>query len=151
MPFTLNQTTPIGIKGSDASGYNQNNRDGLIDPSSTALIYGGTALKITGSSSAITLYDKADATDNIAGFARYTKTPSNILGPNVAVSVAYAGSFMWMEAGATIVAGVDLEIVASGDKVITSAGTNTIIGSAETGGVNGDLILVYIKDSVIPA
>ncbi len=51
-----------------------------------------------------------------------------------------------MEAGAAISAGSNVEIVASVDKVITSAGTNTVIGIAMNKAIaDGDLIEVKIK------
>ena len=65
------------------------------------------------------------------------------------VTVLVDGSTMVMEVGATAVAAGDqLEIVATGDLVIPSLGTNTIIGIALAGGATGALIPVRIKISV---
>jgi hypothetical protein len=142
--FTLNQAFPTAIKGSDVTGYNQNNIDGIINPASTSTIYGGTALKIVGSSGGVTMYDKAATTDAIAGFARYNRI-NNTYFPGSTVSVAYDLSFMYMEASGTIAAGAEVEIVASGDTIVTSGGTNTVVGIARTAAVSGSIIPVEIK------
>jgi hypothetical protein len=55
---------------------------------------------------------------------------------------------MVMEVGATAVtAGNKLEIVATGDLVIPSLGTNKVIGIALAGGATGSLIPVRIQVS----
>lgn len=143
--FSLNQTTPLAIKGTDVSGYNQNTKDGLIEYSSDKLIYGATALVITSSVSGITIYDKAVATDPIAGFARFNKI-SNIFPASTPVSIAYNGSFMYMEAGDIIDAGSPLEIDPTGDLVIPFATPgNTIIGIAQADAALGDIVPVLIE------
>ena len=152
VPYTLNQTTPLAIKGQPSSGYTLNTQEGAINPASTATILGGTAVKINGSAGGQSLLEKAATTDLIDGFVKFDPTYNGgayavMAGKQVTVLVD--GSTMVMEVGATAVAAGDqLEIVATGDLVIPSLGTNTIIGIALAGGATGALIPVRIKISV---
>jgi hypothetical protein len=154
--YSLNQTGPLAIKGMPASGYTLSTLEGAISPSSSSVVVGGTALKITGSAGGEPLFDKAAATDAIIGFAKFD--PINNFGTAGAragkqVTVLVEGSTMVMEVGATAVsAGDKVEIVATGDLVIPSLGTNTIVGTALIGGATGSLIPVAIKiETPIPA
>ncbi len=147
--YTLNQATPLSIKGQPSSGYTLDTQEGAIDPASTSTIVGGTAVKISGNAGGQSLFDKAAATDLIAGFVKYDPTYNGGAYATMAgkqVTVLVNGSVMVMEVGATAVtAGDKLEIVASGDLVIPNAGTNKIIGIALIGGATGDLIPVRIE------
>ncbi len=155
--YTLNQATPLAIKGQPSSGYTLNTQEAAISPSSTSTIVGGTAVKISGSAAGQSLVDKAAAGDLINGFVKFDPTYNGgayavMAGKQVTLLVD--GSVMVMEVGATAVtAGDELEIVATGDLVIPSLGTNTIIGIALAGGATGVLIPVRIKVSVpyVPA
>lgn len=150
--YSLNQSTPLAIKGQNASGYTLSTQEGAINPSTSSTILGGTAVKIVGSAGGQSLFDKAAANDLINGFVKYDPTynggaASVMAGKQVTVMVD--GSTMIMEVGASAVtAGNELEIVATGDLVIPSAGTNTIIGIALASGATGALIPVRIKISV---
>ena len=144
--YTLNQATPLPIKGSPATGYNLNTDEGVVDPASVSSIYGATALKVVGQAGGQPLLDKAAANDLIFGFAKYNpvKNTGAMNGENI--TVFKNGSEVIMEVGATaVVAGNLLEIVATGDLVIPSAGTNKIIGTAKIGGATGALIPVVVN------
>jgi len=147
--YSLNQAHPLAIKGSPASGYTLSTQEGAILTTSTAIIVGGTALKIVGQAGGQSLFDKAAATDEIIGFAKFDiinnfGTAGEKAGKQVTALVD--GSTMIMEVGTTaVVAGDKVEIVATGDLVIPSAGTNTIVGTALIGGATGSLIPVRIK------
>lgn len=150
--YSLNQATPLAIKGQPSSGYTLNTNEGAIDPASTSTIVGGTAVKIVGSAGNQPLFDKAAADDKIFGFVKFDPTYNGgayavMAGKQVTVLVN--GSVMVMEVGASAVtAGDDVEIVASGDLIIPSAGTNTIVGTALASGSTGNLIPVEINISV---
>lgn len=144
--YSLNQATPLAIKGMPASGYTLSTMEGAISTDSVAEIYGGTALKIVGQAGGQSLFDKADATDEIIGFCKYN--PINNFGSLAGQQVTSLvnESVMIMEVGATpVVAGNKLEIVATGDLVIPSLGVNKVIGTALIGGATGDLIPVKIR------
>lgn len=146
--YSLNQATPLAIKGQPSSGYTLNTIEGAIDPASTSNIVGGTAVKIVGSAGGQPLFDKAAASDKIIGFVKFDPTyngglPAVMAGKQVTVLVS--GSVMVMEVGATAVtANNNLEIVANGDLVIPQAGGETIIGTALASGTTGTLIPVLI-------
>lgn len=148
--YSLNQTTPLAIKGMPASGYTLNTQEAAITPTSTSVIREATAVKITGSAAGQSLVNKAAATDLIDGFVKFDPTwKTGGPTPGQQITLLVDGSTMVMEVGATAVAaGDELEIVASGDLVIPSAGTNTIIGIALASGATGALIPVRIKVSV---
>lgn len=149
--YTLNQATPLAIKGQPSSGYTLNTNEGAINPSSTSAIVGGTAVKIVGSAGNQPLFDKAAADDAIFGFVKFDPTYNGgayavMAGKQVTVLVN--GSVMVMEVGASAVtAGDSVEIVATGDLVIPSAGTNKIVGTALASGATGVLIPVEINIS----
>ncbi len=145
MAFQLNQPFAAPLKGQIVNGSNPNRVSCIIDPASVAAFNGGTAVKITGSSQDITYVDKAAATDRIYGFISYSPV-NNTFAAKDRVEVALNTIVMNMEAGAAIVAGAPLEIVAAGDKVITAAGTNKIIGMALTAAAaSGGIIQVQIS------
>ena len=147
--YSLNQTGPLAIKGMPASGYTLSTQEGAILTTSTAIIVGGTALKISGNAGGQSLFEKAAATDEIIGFAKFDPIDNSGVGGARAgkqITALVEGSTMVMEVGATAVdAGDKVEIVATGDLVIPSAGTNKIVGTALIGGATGDLIPVRIK------
>jgi hypothetical protein len=65
------------------------------------------------------------------------------------LEIAMAGSVMYMEAGAAIARGANVEVESTGDKVITAAGTNPSVGWAyDKAATDGDLIRVFIKDAI---
>jgi hypothetical protein len=149
--YSLNQATPLAIKGQPSSGYTLSTLEAAINPSTSSTIVGGTALKIIGSAGNQPLVDKAAATDLIVGFLKFNPVYNGgdatvMAGDQVTMLVN--GSTMVMEVGATaITAGNKLEIVATGDLVIPSLGTNKVIGTALASGVTGDLIPVRIQIS----
>lgn len=149
--YSLNQATPLAIKGQPSSGYTLNTIEGAINPSSTSTIVGGTAVKIVGSAGNQPLFDKAAAGDAIIGFVKFDPTYNGgayAIMAGKQVTVLVNGSVMVMEVGATTVAaGNDVEIVASGDLVIPQAGSETIVGTALAGGTTGTLIPVAINIS----
>lgn len=84
-------------------------------------------------------------TDNIFGFVvQNVKDQSHAAG--ALVEIAQFGSIMYMTAGAAITRGASLEVTNSTKKVITNAGTNTLMGYAfDAAAADGDLIRVAIQ------
>lgn len=71
---------------------------------------------------------------------------------NEALEVAFANSVMYMTAGAAIARGANVEVVTASNKVITSAGTNPIVGYAlDKAAADGDIIRIYIQTPVVGA
>jgi hypothetical protein len=153
--YSLNQATPLAIKGQPSSGYTLSTLEAAINPSTSSTIVGGTALKIVGSAGGQPLVDKAAANDLIVGFLKfnpvYNGGNSAVMAGNQ-VTMLVNGSRMHMEVGATAVtSGNKLEIVSIGDLVVPSLGTNKVIGTALESGITGDIIQVAIQISAATA
>lgn len=142
--YYLNQAFPALAKGQFASGTVVSQHSYQIDPASVATFGPASAVKFVDGTTPLPRVEKAAATDKIVGFIVYS-TIKNVPVAGDIVNVAFTDSEIVMEAGAAIVRGAQLEIVATGDKVITSAGTNKIIGIAlDKAAADGDLIRVRI-------
>lgn len=133
-----------GVKGALYSGVNFQQVAATILSTSVNNFYGATPVKLVNTSNKVITVEKATLTDIVFGFIVFNTTKNLRVAKDV-VDVALTGAIMWMECGANINAGVAVETVATGDKIITSAGTNTVVGTALFSGVNGDLIPVLIK------
>lgn len=150
MALTMNQFSMQAVKGQLNLGVNANVINARIKSDSVATFGSGSAVKIVDiASNGEIIVEKAAATDEIYGFITYKiKDNSPVAGDRV--EVAFANSFMIMEAGAAIAAGASLEIVASGDKVITNAGSNKVVGIAlKKAAADGDLIIVHILTPLV--
>lgn len=142
---SITQTRPTAIKGQRYSLHSVKfSKNVLINPSTVASFSAGTAVKIIDSSLNSVVVDKASANDKIYGFIEWTVNKNNFIGGDyVAISTAQAD--MYMEAGAAINAGADLEINSTNNTVITNAGVNTVVGRALKKAIQaGDLIPVEI-------
>lgn len=145
MAFQLNQPFASALKGMIVNGSNTNRVSCIIDPTSVATFYGATKVKISGASNGQTYVEKAAATDRGYGFITYSPIKNAFVAGDK-VEVALVTNIMNMEAGAAIAAGAAVEQVATGDKVITAAGTNKICGYAVTAaGASGDILQVQIE------
>jgi hypothetical protein len=146
--FYENQFEPSNYKGVMATGVNFNKISCQVYASSSSTLYGGTAVKLVDAtaSSYVIVVDKAAATDTIFGYIiTDLKKNTKTAGDMVDVAIVGGKGIMRMEAGAAIAQGATLEIVASGDKVITNGGTNTNAGLAlKKATASGDIIDVLI-------
>jgi len=88
---------------------------------------GGTALAITG------------ATDNVVGFQQNSPTDAN-----QQISLESNGIVL-ARVGATVTAGVEVSIMATGEVEDQNA-SNTTVGNALTDGAAGDLISIKLKN-----
>jgi len=116
-----------------------------IDPASTSTIAAGTAVKIIDKAGAsLPVVEKAAATDEVFGFVRYNAKANNYKAGGI-VDVASFGQEMYMEASAAVNGGALVEIVAADDTVITSSGTNKIVGINLLKVASGELARVLIQ------
>lgn len=117
-----------------------------ISASETATLVAGEAVKIEDSAGGVpkVLALTAD-TDATFGFiVRNLKDIDRVAGEMI--ELAQDGTVMYMTAGAAIARGASVEVVSATKKVITSAGTNPIVGYAlDKSAADGDLIRVSIK------
>lgn len=147
MTQILNQTRPTSEKGMLDLAINWNLFDCRIDPASVADFSdaNGFAVKIVGVAGKSIMIDLATAAaDDIFGFLPYeVKTNSYAAGDFVRVASFFG--VMKMEASAAIARGADLEIVPTGNKVVTKAGGTSIGRSLDIAAADGDLIRVLIK------
>ena len=149
MAFNLNQAFPVPVKGQIAQGVDTNKQSFRIDPTSVATFGAATAVKLVDGTTPLAYVEKAAATDKIIGFITYNPVDNSPIAGDL-VQVAMSECEMFMEAGAAILRGALLEIVATGDKVITSAGTNKIIGIAmDKASASGDIIKVKILEPLV--
>lgn len=147
MTQNVNQFKQTTEKGTLDLGINWNLLNCRIDPASVATFTNANAfaVKIVDvAGKQITVDLATAANDDIIGFITYeVKTNSYVAGDYVRVAFGY--SVMTMEASAAIARGADLEIVPTGNKVVTKS-TGTSIGRAlDKAAADGDLIRVLIK------
>lgn len=117
----------------------------LVDNSQATALVAGQAVKLVDSSSPMpTVVGLAANTDSSFGFI--VRTLKDIqFAANRRVEIALAGSVMQMASGAAIARGAKVEVNFSANTVITSAGTNPVVGFAlDKATASGQLIRVYI-------
>jgi hypothetical protein len=89
-------------------------------------------------------------TDKSIGFVVYNAKDA-VYKANNRLEIAQAGTVMKMTAGGAIAAGARVEVVYTTTKVITTGGTNPVIGIAlEKAAADGDLIYVQITTPFAP-
>jgi len=147
MTQNLNQFKPTSEKGMLDLAINWNQFDCKIDPASVADFTNanGFAVKIVDVAGKSIMVDLATAAaDDIFGFVPYeVKTNSYVAGDFI--RVASLSGVMKMEASAAIARGADLEILPTGNKVLTNAGGTSIGRALDKAAADGDLIRVLIK------
>jgi hypothetical protein len=147
--FNENQFKPGKIKGTLVTGINFASLTCQIYDSSTETFYGGTPVRIINTTKGDYVIEKAKTTNAILGVVIFDRKKNNSVAGDF-VDVALSGNIMFMEAGAAINAGALVEAVATGDKVITSAGTNTVLGRAlVAAAASGDMIPVLIDPTLV--
>lgn len=147
MTQNLNQFAMTQTKGAvDLKAGNYNIISAAISASETGTLVPGQAVKIEDSAGGLPkVLALALATDSTFGFIARVLKQSEFEAKDV-VEVALDGSIMVMEAGAAIARGAAVEVSLTGNKVITSAGVNNIVGVAlDKAAADGDLIRVMIK------
>jgi hypothetical protein len=119
--------------------------DVKVDDASTATLVNGAAVKITDTTDSQITVDIATATtDPIFGFVVYESRKNAHVAGDL-IRIACIGSVMQMEASAAITRGATVQIVPTGEKVVTRS-TGTVIGRAlDKAAADGDLIRVLIS------
>lgn len=155
MTQSVNQFALGNETGRLTLGVNTNVFPAKVYPSSTAVIVPGMAVRLIDSADSEILIDAAAATDKIFGFVTYSskQLPFGATSNNI-VEVASATCSMYMETNAAIARGALLEYVApasgNGPRVVTSAGTNKIVGIAlDKATAAGALIRVNILSPLV--
>lgn len=125
---------------------------GRVSPNQATALVAGQPVKIDSASTGgvIPLLALAANTDSTFGFVIRTLKDQSFP-TNAAVEIAIQGAVMQMNAGAAITRGAKVEVVQSTPgNVITSAGTNPVVGFAldEAAGA-GSLLRVYILTPAI--
>lgn len=117
-----------------------------VDAAQGTALVAGQAVKLATTSGGVPkVVGLAANTDQAFGFlTRNLKDQSDPAG--AACEIAMFGSVMWMTAGAAITRGAAVEVVYTTTKIITSAGTNPVVGFAlDKASADGDLIRVYVQ------
>lgn len=120
--------------------------NGGISLSEAGTLIAGQAVKMEDSAGGVPKFLKLAAnTDKTFGFVVYNQKDTGFTA-GMGASIAIDGSVMYMTAGAAIARGAKLEVVYTTDKVITSAGTNPVVGIAlDKAAADTDLIRVLIQ------
>ncbi len=117
-----------------------------VDATETGTLNPGDPVTVVNSLGGVPKVIKATAdTSEIFGFVDLNLKDANYSAGD-RIEIAIKGTVMFLEAGAAIARGVQVEADVSEDTVITAAGTNTVVGWAFDGAAaDGDLLRVYIE------
>lgn len=144
MTQTSNQFAMSAEKGQLTLDPNWATLNTQVSVNEAGTLVAGQAVTIEDAAGAQIPVEAATATtDAIFGFVTYNVRTDSYSAEDQ-VKIAKNGDVMWMEAGAAIARGADLEAVITGQKVQTQA-TGTTIGTAlDKAAADGDLIRVLI-------
>lgn len=144
MTQTSNQFAMSAEKGQLTLDPNWATLNTQVSVNEAGTLVAGQAVTIEDAAGAqIPVLAAAATTDAIFGFVTYNVRTDSYSAQDQA-KIAKNGDVMYMEAGAAIARGADLEAVITGSKVQTQA-TGTTIGTAlDKAAADGDLIRVLI-------
>lgn len=152
MAINSNQFAFEAVQGQvDLQSVNGNVITCQIDSAEAATLVAGEAVLITDNAGGVPKVEQLSGdTDEAFGFiTRNLKDSDYVAGDRCEVALAY--TVIWMTAGAAIARGAKVEYDVSAVKVITSAGTNPIVGRAlDKAAADGDLIRVMVLETVTP-
>lgn len=119
--------------------------DCKVSDSESANLVSAQAVKISDVLGAQTVVTAVTAaTDDVFGFVAYNETKSEFEAGKM-TPVYTSGTVMVMEASTAIASGADVQVVPTGNKIVTAT-TGTVIGKAlQKATADGDLIRVLIK------
>ena len=147
MTQTSNQFEMSREKGTSALLENTEVLECRVDSSESTALVAGQAVKVKDvTNDLVTVTAATDDADDILGFVLYSvKTDTHAADANV--KVAIRGTVMNMEASAAIAAGANVEIVVTGQKILTVTNTGSrIIGKAlNKAAADGDIIPVLVN------
>lgn len=146
MTQTLNQFYQTPEAGQVDLGLSAANiLSATVASSQVTALVAGQAVKLEDSAGGLPkVLSLAADTDAVFGWVVFNpKDVERAAGENL--EVARAGTIMWLTAGAAIARGASVEVAYATSKVITSAGTNPVVGQAlDKAAADGDLIRVVI-------
>jgi hypothetical protein len=125
----MNQLAMTALKGSLDMNFSPFTISCQIDPASVATLYPGDAVKLVDVAGNTIIVDRAAVTDIPFGFVIANPKKSSFT-DNDALSIALAGSVIYLESSAAIARGASLEYVVTGTLVKTNAGVNPICAIA---------------------
>ncbi len=149
MSLQLNQFSQSTVQGMvDQIGFGSNVTAAIVKSTQAVALIPGQPVQVadeaTAVPSVVSLTANSDVTD---GFVCYTVKDASFPA-NARLELALGGTVMYMTAGAAIARWAAIEVVYTTNKVITSAGTNPVVGFAfDKAAANGDLIRVYIENA----
>ncbi len=146
MALNINQFAQSTVQGQMDLLFNGSVISAQIDAAQSGSLVAGQPVKIATTAGGVPkVIALAADTDVTFGFiARNLK--DSAFPASAPIELAQFGSVMWMTAGAAITRGASVEVVSATNKVITSAGTNPVVGYAlDTAAANNDLIRVVIQ------
>lgn len=140
----VNQFAMTPEKGMLTLAANVNVLTAVVKRDGSNTLTPAMAVKLVDVTDSEIIVDAAAATDAIFGFVTL-QVIKNSYPIGSRVEIAFRDCVMNMTAGAAIVRGAKLEIVAASTKVITNAGVNQVVGLAlDKAAADGDIIRVLI-------
>lgn len=147
MTLNSNQFALQNVKGEIVKIGNQQTLPVVIASTETATITAAEAVKIVNTAGpSIPVENLAAATDDIFGFVPFlSRQNEHVANDRLEIATMGSGVIMIMEAGAAIARGASVEYQITDKKVITSAGTNNIVGHClDVAAADGDLVRVIL-------
>lgn len=146
-PLNPNQFNQTPVKGQrDLTNGVDNVFSAIIASTETATLQNGTGVDFVNNANPLpnVIATAADTTLPAGFILRNPKDVSFVAGDRV--EIAGTGTVIYLEAGAAIARGAQVEYDASEGKVITSAGTNPVVGRAfDAAAADGDLLRVKLE------
>ncbi len=116
-----------------------------VSSSEAGTLLAGDKVKIEDSAGGVPKVLKIDADTDVSFGVIGRNFINNNWVAGDAVEVSIDGTVIWQEAGAAIARGANVEAVSASGKVITSAGTNPILGKTlDKASADGDLVRVLL-------
>lgn len=146
----MNQFSMTPMKGAVAALLNDLTLSCQVDPASVATLVAGTKVKLTNAVGNTIMIDAALASDEGVGFVLYTPKKDKFVAGDP-VEIGFSLSVMWGEASGSITRGDQLNSVATGAKLETSAG-DPVCGVALENAADGDIFrYLVLVPMAIPA
>ena len=145
MTQTSNQFSQSVEKGMLTLDPNWATLNTQVSVNEAGTLVAGQAVLIEDAAGAQIPVIKAAATGNaIFGFVTYNVRTDSYTAQDQ-VKIAKSGDVMYMEAGAAIARGADVEVVITGNKVQTQSAGTTVGKALDKAAADGDLIRVLIS------
>lgn len=146
MALNINQFAQSTVQGAPDLQFNGSVLSARVDASQATAIVPGQAVKMYNAAGGTpTVVGLAANTDAVLGVAMFNLKDASYAA-SAPLEIAMQGSVVWMTAGAAIARGALVEFALATNKVITSAGINTVIGLAlDKAAADGDLVRILIK------